>query len=237
MQDKYVGDIGDYGKLILLRQLMRSGLSLGIVWCATEGKDEKNNDGSLRSYRRYSGKHCLKHCDPELFEQLGRFEDCTQRKIENLQPLLTNSIFVNESLSNMTRNEWLRKAFEATRQSELVFFDPDNGIGPQSSKKHISLDELKPYWDRMQSLLIYHHLGRKKGGHTNESTEMERTLKDYLKTNRIRWFHFRRGTSRVYYLAMQPAHEAQLCSSIVEDRLNALKCTKAEWGNAVELMV
>lgn len=56
MQDKYVGDIGDYGKLTLLRRIAESGLRLGVVWCVVDDLDEKNNHGSLRKYRGYTGK-------------------------------------------------------------------------------------------------------------------------------------------------------------------------------------
>jgi hypothetical protein len=165
-----------------------------------------------------------------LFELLGRFEDPTQRKIENLHSLLPGSAFFTDSMTNTPRNEWLRNALESTGRSELVFLDPDNGIGPRSSQKHISCDELKSFWDRKQSLLIYHHLSRRKGGHVEEATEMKIALEKLMNTSSVLCFHFRRGNSRVYFLAMQPAHEVRLRGAINEDRLKALKCTKREWA-------
>jgi hypothetical protein len=230
MQDKYVGDIGDYGKLTLLRQLVKSGLSLGVVWCAADGKDEKNNDGSLRKYRSYTGKDCLKHCDPELFEQLGRFEDHTQRKIENLHPLLPNSVFFNESLSNTPRNEWLGKALEATSRSELIFFDPDNGIGPRSSQKHISIEELEAYWERGQSLLVYHHLSHRKGGHKLEVEDIGADLKSVLIDCEVVPIHLRRGNARVFYLAVQPSHRTILLPLLKPEPWKALTLSKREWA-------
>ena len=35
MQNRYTGDIGDFGKLGLLRQLGRTGLSIGVNWYLT----------------------------------------------------------------------------------------------------------------------------------------------------------------------------------------------------------
>ena len=35
MQNRYTGDIGDFGKLGLLRQLSRTGLSIGVNWYRT----------------------------------------------------------------------------------------------------------------------------------------------------------------------------------------------------------
>lgn len=36
MQDCYAGDIGDYGKFALLRELCKQGLSIGVNWYKTD---------------------------------------------------------------------------------------------------------------------------------------------------------------------------------------------------------
>ena len=36
MQDCYAGDIGDYGKFALLRELREQGLSVGVNWYKTD---------------------------------------------------------------------------------------------------------------------------------------------------------------------------------------------------------
>ena len=61
MQDCYAGDIGDYGKFVLLRELNKQGLSIGINWYKSDSiVSEKQNDG----------KYCIpEYCaayDPEL---------------------------------------------------------------------------------------------------------------------------------------------------------------------------
>ena len=45
MQDRYTGDIGDFGKLGLLRQLTSTGLSIGVNWYRTP--DETHNSDGL----------------------------------------------------------------------------------------------------------------------------------------------------------------------------------------------
>ena len=67
------------------------------------------------------------------------------------------------------RSKWLEDCFRRTEPSELVFFDPDNGIEVRSVPKHnikagkyIYWNELVGFWDRGQALLIYHHLNRTK---------------------------------------------------------------------------
>jgi len=67
MQDRYSGDIGDFGKLGLLRHLVRGGkFTLGVNWYLfpDEGHTE---DGKFTSYLTSSA---YKRCDPELHEKL-----------------------------------------------------------------------------------------------------------------------------------------------------------------------
>ncbi len=49
MQDRYAGDIGDFGKIGLLRALRVQGLSIGVNWYLVETMDaEKKVDGTFR---------------------------------------------------------------------------------------------------------------------------------------------------------------------------------------------
>jgi hypothetical protein len=232
MQDKYVGDIGDYGKLALLRQLVSSGLSIGIVWCAVDGSREINNDGSLRRYRSYTGKHCLRHCDPDLFDAFKIFEDVRNRSIVNLQNLTSAHAFFSSRIPDTEQQSWSIRAFRAMSDVKLVFFDPDNGISTSvsPSAKHISLDELCRYWGRDQSLLIYHHLSRKKGGHDEEAESVSEILRKNLQGATIEAFRFRRGNSRVFYLAMQPQHRQVLTVAVNTRALEALTVSKKIWA-------
>ena len=70
MQNKYVGDIGDFGKYALLKALCLSAngdrdreLSLGVAWYLVPDDDRKG-DGSLTEYAS------LEICDPVLFRQM-----------------------------------------------------------------------------------------------------------------------------------------------------------------------
>lgn len=49
MQNRYVGDIGDFGKLGLLRQLSKTGLSVGVNWYLTPDETH-NGDGRHIGY-------------------------------------------------------------------------------------------------------------------------------------------------------------------------------------------
>ena len=65
MQDRYAGDVGDFGKFALLRALC-GGRSLGVCWYRTDAAEEKNNDGRHLDYL---------YLDPEVFNGLKRFVD------------------------------------------------------------------------------------------------------------------------------------------------------------------
>src|SRR3954463_4138966 len=67
MQDRYVGDLGDYGKYGLLRVLARSsGLRIGVAWYRVPNEGH-NADGKHTSYLH---NERFRECDPELFGAL-----------------------------------------------------------------------------------------------------------------------------------------------------------------------
>ena len=49
MQDRYAGDIGDYGKIGLLKCLQAHGFTIGVNWYRVpEMGIEKNKDGTFK---------------------------------------------------------------------------------------------------------------------------------------------------------------------------------------------
>ena len=81
MQDRYTGDIGDFGKLGLLRQLASTGLSIGINWYRTP--DETHNSDGL--HIGYLQKEQFRACDPDLWSALGRIVSSGKREITALE--------------------------------------------------------------------------------------------------------------------------------------------------------
>jgi hypothetical protein len=66
MQNRYVGDIGDYVKVAILRQLA-AGKRLGVAWWLVPDEGH-NNDGGHREYSRRPTE--WRHFDPEPFDEL-----------------------------------------------------------------------------------------------------------------------------------------------------------------------
>lgn len=239
MQNRYVGDVGDYGKYALLRHLCayyeRRALHLGIVWCLFPD-ETLNNDGRHISYLR---NREFAKLDPVLHAALSSVVASGRRHISAISefgcfPLST--VFFTELISLSRelgagpierirhREAWLRECLRQTENCDLVFFDPDNGLETASIPKHhpkagkyIYLDELAPFWDRGHTILIYHHLNR-----TAPAAQQVQLLELRLATTFgqavIVPLVFRRGSSRVFWLV----HRADALGSELERRAAAL---------------
>ena len=44
MQDRYAGDIGDFGKIALLQQIREKGLTIGVNWYKVNPADYEINE-------------------------------------------------------------------------------------------------------------------------------------------------------------------------------------------------
>ena len=82
MRNQYVADVGDFGKLGLLRALAGvagSGdgpcLSVGVVWYRPSVETGPAGDGTKRGYLHSSRRQRYEECDPELFGHLKEISD------------------------------------------------------------------------------------------------------------------------------------------------------------------
>ena len=153
MQNRYVADIGDFGKFGLLRALMGITdpddgpcLSLGVVWYRPSKEAGPSGDGSKRSYLEPSKRPLYEACDPELFGSLQEISDTNRdlREIEDSGILgHEQTAFYNAAIAvperhwsrekrEAQRSEWFKGALEHVAGKEIVFLDPDNGLAPRS---------------------------------------------------------------------------------------------------------
>lgn len=143
MQDRYAGDIGDYGKIALLKALQAQGMAVGVNWYKVETLDiEKKPDGLFKQEDgkyRISGELC--QCDRGLVGKLLKIFESDDRSID---------------------------ALEKFKPIDIVFVDSDNGmlvksVGKKSvrSVKYTFYDEVRDYIEQKQSVLIYNHRCRK----------------------------------------------------------------------------
>lgn len=168
MKEQYVGDVNDYRKYALLRLLGRSGLSLGVCWMLTP--NDGRNDGNKLGYldQRKQDRH-----DPELFALLRRVRnepDARRLILIEGSEILPGAVFVNTIVPEtlFERQLWFKQASAALADTDLIFFDPDNGIevesvarGRRNSSKYVYRDELAAAYRAGHSLLVYQHFQRK----------------------------------------------------------------------------
>lgn len=221
MQNRYVGDVGDFGKYGLLRNISKSNLTIGINWYLT--LDESGNeDGKHISYLQ---KDDYRECDNDLYNILNELVLQNQRNIASIEKsnILHNAtIFYNEILdfnkeTNCAnkmdlRRSWHVKAIERLSSSDIVFLDPDNGLQVKSTSltsekgnKYIGYNELEDYFKLNKSIIFYNHRERKS---EEEYLNKFRKLKeiDAFKNSTIMGLKFRRGTIRDYIFILQPKH-------------------------------
>jgi hypothetical protein len=232
MQNRYVGDVGDFAKYALLRRLAQERFSLGIVWYLF-GDERHNSDGRHTSYL---WKPEFRSLDPQLHERLALIVNSGRRSVRRIAEtdiLPPNTIFFDLPIMPFTqtrtdraareahRAKWLSRALVVTVDCELVFFDPDNGIETRCVPRHVSKagkyvfwDELKLFWNRGQSLVVYHHLNRS-ASIREQSEALKRKFADqFSDAGVILPLLFRRGSCRHFWIVGQAKHAAGLRSGV-----------------------
>lgn len=143
MQDRYAGDVGDYGKFALLKHILKSTrYCLGVNWY--KYPDESHNNDGL--HVNYLIKEKFKTADGELCVKLQSVLD-GGRSIDLLEKsalLPDDTVFFSESLDGhvmfptqtnsdrdnclKSRTGWHQKAMSAMGSCDAIFLDPDNGL-------------------------------------------------------------------------------------------------------------
>ncbi|MBU3198261.1 hypothetical protein LL037_21195 [Clostridium estertheticum] len=244
MQNRYVADVGDFGKYGLLRNIAKTNLIIGINWYLTPD-ESSNEDGKHTSYLQ---KDEYRKCDEELYYSLSKIILENKRNIDSIQKsnILPNStIFYNKIIDfhketnwihqRNLRNRWHVKALEKLSSSDIVFLDPDNGLQVKSTSltsgkgnKYIGNNELEDYFKLGKSIIFYNHRERKQ---EEEYLNKFRKLNEFdaFKNSTIMGLKFRRGTIRDYIFILQPQH---VC--IVKDCCNSL--LGSEWKEHFSLL-
>ena len=168
MQNRYVGDIGDFAKYALLRRLAGTSseqpIRLGVVWCLYPDESH-NTDGRHISYL---GRPAFAALDFELISALQKIVGSHCRSIAsvaNARILPPKTIFC-DALSCLPkgtpatrgdrllyRSRWAESCLNLTAAAELIFFDPDNGIEVSSVPKHSAKGGKYIYWDEARAVL------------------------------------------------------------------------------------
>jgi hypothetical protein len=226
MQNRYVGDIGDYLKLAILRTLS-PGYRLGVAWWLH--RDENHNgDGRHTGYQQRPEQ--WRHFDPELFDALAKIVASNRRNIRALEAanILPGAIFANEPMPVggplprrlLDRRRWFENVQRALGRADVLFADPDNGLAPvgyshgsAKAGKSILLNELHELASPGRCLIVYHHQTRRKGGHQLEVAYWADRLQasGFASVDALRAKPY---SPRVYFLLNAPADIRQRAKQI-----------------------
>jgi len=226
MQHRYVGDIGDFCKYALLKNICGNEICLGVNWYLNE-QEEENNDGEITDYSQYEV------FDPPLYLLLKSILNSKQRdvrEIKNRGILPINTRFYNKPLPEddpFKRDEWFDESLSTLQDCEIIFCDPDNGLEvascskyhPQKAVKYVFFDEVKELYRKNKSLIVYQHPTRK-GQHVEQIKERKKQLEKVLKIDsdqqQIKSVYSSSGT--FFLIVQQKIHK-----KIIDNKLSIIK--------------
>ncbi len=169
MKDQYFGDVNDFRKYGLLRNLvLPTRLRLGVCWMltASDGRSDGNFLSYLQQPQRYEA------CDPDLYRWMKSVvHEEGDRRVARIEGsrVLPDAVFQSEMLTDngSQRSRYFAECQQIFRECDLVFFDPDNGVeigttgkGRRNSSKFVFWDELQATFSAGASVLVYQHFPR-----------------------------------------------------------------------------
>lgn len=169
MKNQFVCDERDYHKYGLIRQISdNTSVRIGVCWMLTP--DEDSNDGCKTKYLMNPKR--WRHYDPELYDCLKRiYEENSEdsRKHCTVDHIAESGILPVSKFHNN-----ISDVLTDTTEVDLIFFDPDVGLMPQSGckepEKYMSWKEAIDIYKNMnKSMLIFQflHGGRRNSWQTD----------------------------------------------------------------------
>ena len=178
----------------------------------------------------------LQQRNPELHDRLAAIVDAGRRSVSEISraklfssntvcfsshTAAPSDVAADRRARETFRDRWLSGALAATSSCDVVFFDPDNGLETPSVPRHspkagkyVFLDELDSFWQRGQSLILYHHLNRTASVREQTITLKKRFVANFPNAAFVKSLLFRRGSCRHFWIFGQPAHAVELKSKI-----------------------
>lgn len=191
MQNRYTGDIGDFGKFLLLKHLFPLH-RIATIWYLYP--DETHNTDGRHTVEE-SNINLFRACskiDPEMSAKFHTIHTQGFRHVnmfETLNILENGGYFTQEILGKKEayRDEWLKQASEfiVKEKYDVVCLDPDNGIEPSSMSKlsaikkgkYATFEEIDHFFSLkgVQHVVIYQHFNRMKN-HSQQMMDMKNTF-------------------------------------------------------------
>lgn len=218
MQNRYAGDIGDYGKIGLLRTLADSGFKIGINWYLSPGESH-NEDGRITYYLE---QEHFRKCDPALWDALRKIVHSGNRSVAALQSaqllhakyydkLLDFSSTTGKGERKALRSQWHQNALDTLSDCDLVFCDPDNGLIVPSAKdtkksnKFVLPEELIDFYQSGTSVIYYQHQARRPDEFYFQQHNQLTKMPDFQGATAF-GLKFFTASCRYYFFLVHPQH-------------------------------
>jgi hypothetical protein len=138
VRDQYAGDVSDILKFAFLRALAGTDRTLGIAWYYAPG-DDGRTDGRHLEWRDEMAWRLL---DEELHAGLAALPERSIAALEQATIWPRGVLFHREPMpSRLERSAWGMHKRSALDGANIVFLDPDNGVGAET-EKHATLTEI-----------------------------------------------------------------------------------------------
>ena len=138
MRDQYAGDVSDLLKFSFLRALAQTDRRLGVAWYyIAEGDGGPDGQHTEWKYEEH-----WRNLDADLFLKLSSLSARSVAVLESSSVCPPGTIFHGEPVPDrFARASWCDRKNAALEGADIVFLDPDNGLG-DSGKKHATYSEL-----------------------------------------------------------------------------------------------
>ncbi len=257
MQNRYAGDVGDFGKFSLLRALFDgSNDKIGVIWYLIP--DESHNDDGRHT--AYLKKKEYVKCDEQLCEKMSQIVSGsrTVSTLESMCLLPANTVYFSELLDfhikffsqkktdkdrrEFGRKNWLDNAVESVSDCNVTFLDPDNGLQVKSCSKTSQMKagkfayyhEVKALSEKKDVCIIYHHLNRHKnhGTHSNQIQSRGSALRKLINPKgKIFAIRYKPYSPRAYFMITGKKRSSTVKDNIIE--FMASPCGK-QWDSFYE---
>ena len=139
MRDQYAGDVSDVLKFAFLRALARTDRTLGIAWYYVPDNDGRP-DGRHLEWR---DELAWQRLDQQLHTGLSMLHERSIGALERAAIWPKGTRFHREPMPiSPMRNGWGMQMRRELDVSDILFLDPDNGLGKESPK-HATLSEIR----------------------------------------------------------------------------------------------
>lgn len=225
MRDQFAGDISDLLKFSLLCALAKSDRNIGVGWYFVPD----NNGRPDGQHLQYRDEEKWKALDELVWKALKALPERSVQCLESLRFWPKGTRFHRVPIRvGAQRQQWFEAMKNHLAGCDLVFLDPDNGLG-RADKLHATVDEVREMRQDKRSIVLI-----KFPGFVEHYEQMKRCHRQLLETAgaesvfTIRTCVMIEGRPRIrWFTIIDGAKELENRARGFADKLNSIEGCKA----------